>query len=108
MTPAQLHADIESVDDAEQLSSLGRDNERLVAAAHHTMFSPICDQCALRLGAIAPSDHVATLRPDVCTICEQDRVCASLDDWTWTRMRFVRRPTLVRNWKPDRRPMETK
>jgi hypothetical protein len=87
MTPADLHADLETVLDAESR----RDGDLLRAVCRKSTLAPICDQCAVAEGAITAKAHVTYMRADYCAVCGHGRVCTAIRDWVWTRLVYRRR-----------------
>jgi len=44
---------------------------------------PICDACARALGAQTTVNVVATVSTRNCCLCDEERDCASIRDWSW-------------------------
>jgi len=93
MTPRQLHADAESVHDADLLNEI----------ANKSMSSPICDHCALEHGAIEPARTIIALSKQPCSVCGKLRMCTGLRDWRWERSAWA-----SINRRSRMSPLETK
>lgn len=44
---------------------------------------PICDACAGALGAHPTVNAIATVSTRACCLCDEERPCAAIRDWSW-------------------------
>ena len=49
----------------------------------------ICRQCAMKMNAVSPTDHVCKWYRGICDFCdEEDNLCHT-SDWDWPDMRYL-------------------